>query len=151
DAVRGSNTMAFRIDARTRLFLRFASILVGSALLSGCNIGCWFAPCDQALEVVATVTDPSGAPLQGVRVEVLGHTGETDSNGCLDLEGVMHSDDVILRTDKRGYKTYEKSKGYDLYRIDITLEPTDSHRPSTAVWKPRPDSDSDSACAAAGQ
>jgi hypothetical protein len=143
------NTMHFRIAARTRILLRFASVLAGSALLSGCNIGCWFAPCDQALKVVAMVTDPSGAPLQGVRVEVSGHTGETDSNGCLELGGVMHSDDVILRADKRGYKTYEKSKGYDLYRIDITLEPTNSHRPSTAVWKPR--RDSGSTCAAAGQ
>jgi hypothetical protein len=140
--------MAFRIDARTRILWRFASVLAGAALLSGCNIGCWFVPCDQALEVVATVTDPSGAPLQGVGVEVSGHTGETDGNGCLELEGVMHSSDVTLRADKRGYKTYKESKGYDFYRIDITLEPTDSHRPSTAMWKARPGSGS--ACAAAG-
>jgi hypothetical protein len=138
--------MAFRIDAGSRIVLRLANVLVVSALLSGCNIGCWFAPCDQALDVVATVADPSGAPLQGVRVEVLGHAGETDSNGCLELDGVIHSSDVILRVDKRGYKTYEESKGYDFYRINITLEPTGSHRPSTATWKPLPDSDSPPRC-----
>ena len=128
--------MTFRSDACARIFLGLATVLVGSALLSGCNIGCWFAPCDHAINVVAIVTDPSGAPLPDVSIRVLGFSGKTDGNGCVKADGVTTSDDLSLRAEKSGYQTYEETKGYDVYRIQVTLEPTDSHRPSTATWKP---------------
>lgn len=136
---RGSWKVSFR-GKKYRLLaglaLSLTTISTGPLFLTGCNIGCFFAPCDRAVEVTVIVTDPSGKPLQGVKVDVLGSKGETDFNGCSELEGVTHAEQIWLRAEKAGYAVYEEGKAYDFYAIKVTLEPTDSLHPSTATWQP---------------
>lgn len=126
----------WRID-KHRKRLGLAIILAASILASGCRIGCWFVPCDRDLTVIAHVTDPSGTPLQDVHIDVLGHEGESGRNGCLELGGVIHSDEVVVGAAKPGYKAYEGREKYDYYQIDIVLEPVSSPQPSRATWKLR--------------
>jgi hypothetical protein len=118
-----------------RKLLKVSMALATSLSLSGCNIGCWFAPCDLALEVVARVTDPSGAPLRGAHVDVLGHAGETDKNGCLELHGVIHTRELDLHATASEYKPYDQQKPYGLYEVDIVLEPVTSASLSSGTWK----------------
>ena len=114
-------------------------LIAGVVFLTRCNIGCLFVPCDLALDAVVTVHDASGAPLQGVAVDVLGRAGETSANGCAKLDGVIHSKTVCVRAERSGYKTYGECKSYDFYRITVTLERAASARTSSAVWKVRSD------------
>jgi hypothetical protein len=129
----------------------FAALLACAALLSGCNIGCAFAPCTITLEldVVVVVKDPSGAAVPGVRVDVFDFADETGSKGCVEIDGNLHrgasslwrdwrpSDvPVELRAEKAGFKPLLESKPFNSYRIDITLQPTSSSKRSSAVWTP---------------
>jgi hypothetical protein len=115
--------------------LKVSVALATSLLLSGCNIGCWFAPCDRSLEVTARVTDPSGAPLPGAHVDINGKTGETDKNGCLEIEGVIHSNELDLHATAPGHKPYDQQKSFDSYEVDIVLERATSADPSSGTWK----------------
>lgn len=118
-----------------RKLLKVSMALAISLSLSGCNIGCWFAPCDLALEVTARVRDPSGAPVRGAHVDVLGHAGETDENGCVELNGVIHTHELDLHATALEFKPYDQQKPYDLYEVDIVLEPVTSAKPSSGTWK----------------
>jgi hypothetical protein len=101
-----------------------------------------FAPCDGELDVGVLVKDPSGAGIPGVRVTVLGYSGETDGNGCLKIGGVFHpasifrDPDVTLSAERTGYKALRERRPIDVYRIEVMLQPADSSKPSSAVWTP---------------
>jgi hypothetical protein len=43
---------------------------------------------------------------------------------------------VILRAERPGYKPLREHRPLDAYRVDITLQPADSSKPSSAVWTP---------------
>jgi hypothetical protein len=118
-----------------RKLLKVSMALATSLLLSGCNIGCWFVPCDLALEVTARVTAPSGAPLRGAHVDVLGNAGETDENGCVELQGVTHTHKLELHATAPEYKPYDQQKPYNLYEVDIVLQPVTSAKSSSGTWK----------------
>jgi len=98
------------------------------------------APCDGWLEVGVLVKDPSGAAISDVHVAVLDHPGETDTNGCVKIEGMFHpasifrDPDVTLSAERTGYKPLHAHRRLGLYRIDVTLRPADSAQPSSAVW-----------------
>lgn len=129
--------MVSRTGSILRKLLKVSIALTTSLLLSGCNIGCLFVPCDLSLEVTARVTDPSGAPLRGAHVKVLGYAGETDENGCVEIEGVIHTHKLDLHATAPEYKPYDQQKPYDLYEVHIVLEPVTSARHSSGTWKPQ--------------
>ena len=117
-----------------------AALTAAAFLLAGCDIGCWFVPCDQARLSVVTVRDASGAALQGVHIEASGQAGETGANGCFALGGIMgHSRSLCVRAEKTGYKQYDECKPYNFYRIAITLQPVAAARASAATWTARSD------------
>jgi hypothetical protein len=126
---------------------RVGVLLLAAATLSGCAIGCWFVPCDQALLVRTSVHDPTGVPLAGVHVQVLDRTGETDANGCLELGGVANVRTISLRAEAPGYKPYSDARSYGTYSIDVVLAPESAAERSAATWKPR--GASDASCARA--
>ena len=142
--------MARRTERLLLRLLKVSITIVASSLLTGCNIGCWFVPCDQALEVTIRVTDPSGTSLSGVHVDVLGRAGDTDKNGCVELQGVIHAHELDLRATATGYKPYDQQKPYYLYEIDIVLEPATSPRPSSGTWKTQSTRGSPRKCIGAG-
>ena len=113
--------------------------IAGVVFLAGCNIGCWFMPCDGLFNAWVTVYDESGAPLPGVAVVVLGRTGETGPDGRFDATHIIKGPGKIcVRAEKAGYKGYEGCKRDDYYSIKITLEPTTSKRSSVAIWRGTP-------------
>lgn len=123
-------------DARRHPFLGLAIAVLAALLVGGCNIGCWFMPCSVSSSVVMTVRDPSGAPLQGVRVEVEALSGETDGDGCVVVSGhAARPHNLFLRATKEGYKVYEGEKPWNDYRVEIILEPQPSAGASTATWQ----------------
>ena len=123
-------------NARRHPFLGLAIAALVALPLGGCNIGCLFAPCHASNSVVATARDPSGNPLPGVLVEVDDESGETDSNGCVVVQGLAaRRDDIYLRATKEGYKVYEGKKPWNDYRVEIALEPQPSAGASTAIWQ----------------
>jgi hypothetical protein len=135
--------VTIRREPRFRLVLGLAIAAAGALALGGCNIGCMFAPCDLSGEIVATVRDPSGAPIGDALVEASSSEELTRSDGCADVHTLtsgpgkfaMGWHDVDLRATKDGYKPYEGSEDFGYYRVEITLEPTASSRASTATWK----------------
>jgi hypothetical protein len=127
--------VARRTERLLRRLLKVSITLVISSLLTGCNIGCWFVPCDLSLDVTVRVTDPSGTPLSGVHVVVLGRAGDTDKNGCVELESVIDAHELDLRATATGYKPLDQKKPYGFYDIDVVLEPATSARPSSGTWK----------------
>jgi len=74
----------------------------------------------------------------------MGYSAETDSRGCAKVSGIVHPDsifrdpEVALRTERSGYKPLQDHKPLGAYRIDVTLEPTNSKNPSSAVWTATP-------------
>jgi hypothetical protein len=106
--------------------------------VSGYNLGCWFVPCDGRLAAGVLVRDPSGVPLGGVHVAIFGYSGETDSNGCVKIDGVgrpasvFHNRDVVLHVERE----VSEQRPFDAYRVDITLQPAGSSKPSAAAWTP---------------
>lgn len=75
--------------------------------------------------------------MRGAHVDVLGHAGETDQDGCLELDGVIHTHELDLRATASGYKPYDQQQPYGLYEVDIVLEPVTSASPSSGTWKNR--------------
>lgn len=115
-----------------------ALLIIGTLMLTGCNIGCWFVPCDPPIDVGVVVRDPGGAPLSGVHVEVNGFDGETDENGRVEAGGVTHANVIFVIAQKAGYKKYVDQRRYGFYVVEITLEPDASPRPSSAKWTVQP-------------
>ena len=74
----------------------------------------------------------------------MSYSAETDSHGCAMVSGLVHPDnlfldpEVELRTERSGYKPLQDHKPFGAYRIDVTLEPTNSKNPSSAVWTATP-------------
>lgn len=126
------------------MFVRHSlpAIAVCAALLSGCNLGCLFAPCDAALNVVVVAKDPAGTAIGGVQLDVLGRSGETDRDGCASIHGVVQPTSIFrdavvtLRAERTGYKALRDVRPLAAYRIELTLQPADSSKPSSAVWTP---------------
>ncbi|HEV7507063.1 MAG TPA: hypothetical protein VGS07_19395 [Thermoanaerobaculia bacterium] len=85
--------------------------------------------------MTARVTEPSGAPLRGAHVDVLGHSGETDENGCVELHGVIHTHKLGLHAAAPEHKPYDQQKPFGLYEVDIVLQPVTSASPSSGTWK----------------
>src|SRR5258706_8364425 len=135
-------TMAYRPDRSLIVRHSLAALGACAVLLSGCNLGCWFAPCDGALDIGVVVKDQSGAPIPGVHVAVVGYSAETDSNGCVKIDGIVHpasifrDPDVALSAERAGYKPLSQQRPFGVYRVDITLQPSDSSKSSSAVWSP---------------
>ena len=134
--------MAFRSDRSALLRYLFPAIAVCALLLSGCKLGCLFLPCDGMLQATVLVRDSAGAPINGAHVVVLDFAAESHRNGCARVQGVFHpasvfSDpDVTLLVERTGYKTLHEHKRMGTYRIEVTLQPADSSKPSSAVWSP---------------
>lgn len=134
-------------SARRHPFPGLVVTALAALLSGGCNIGCWFMPCSVSNRVVATVRDPAGSPLPGVRVEVEGVSGETDGNGCVVVFGhAARPHDILLRATQEGYKVYEGKKPWNDYRVEIALEPQPSAGASTANWQTRSASGAPAEC-----
>ena len=120
--------------------LALAALAACALLSSGCNLGCLMAPCDGSLQIGVMVKDPSGAAIAGVRVEALGYAGETDANGCAKIDGIVHPASIFrdleigLSAEQTGYKPLRGHRSFGVYRVDVTLQPTASSKPSSAVW-----------------
>ena len=132
--------MAIRRDRTPILRHSLAAVAACSLLLSGCNLGCMFMPCEGSLDAGVTVKDPAGAALGGVEVTVLGDSAETDSDGCVAIHTIYHAPiirrvpNVTLSAERAGYKPLSAERPFGFYRIDVTLQPAGSSKPSSAVW-----------------
>jgi hypothetical protein len=126
-----------------RVATRSALAALCAVLLSGCNIGCIFLPCDGNLDIGVQVKDSSGAALGGVKVAVFGYTGETDQNGCVKITGMYHPASIFrdpradLHVARAGYKPLDEDKPMHVYDVEVTLQPAGSSLPSAATWTPR--------------
>jgi len=127
-------TMFQKERLAARVLIPLSVIAAGSLIFSACNIGCFFLPCDREIDVTARVTDSSGAPLQGVKVDVQGYKGETDGNGCVKLNGVTTADQIWLKAERPGYAIYDEGKPWAIYEIEVTLERAGSAHHSNAKW-----------------
>jgi len=127
--------VAERSDRRVRSIATLFAVIAVSLILHGCNIGCWFAPCDKAIAVTAIVTDSSGAPVRGARVGLLGQTTNTDQSGCAEFHGVTHVRELELQVSAPGYLQYAERKPYGVYQVNIVLAGDGSPAQSAGTWK----------------
>jgi hypothetical protein len=140
DAVHSSEKVSFMAFRENQRWLgpSLLIILAAAILLSGCNIGCWFVPCDRTQQMRAIVRDSSGSPLPKAHLAIQGYSAETDRNGCLMLP--VHDSNLDLRADDAGYKPFHKAMSAGVNSIDITLQPSNSAQESTAVQRTIPES-----------
>jgi mannose-6-phosphate isomerase-like protein (cupin superfamily) len=91
--------------------------------------------------MVITVTDPEGATLPGIQVEVLGvadRTGETDENGSLRFSN-MKAGSYRLRFNGDGFVTFEREvavRAGQTADVDVTLNPAPEDTESVAEPEP---------------
>jgi hypothetical protein len=124
-----------RSERQARRIETLFALIAVSLLLHTCNVGCWFAPCDEAIGVTAIVTDSSGAPVRGARAELLGQAAATDQSGCAEFRGITHVRELELQVTAPGHQKYAERKPYGIYQVNIVLAGEGPSARSTGTWK----------------
>jgi hypothetical protein len=110
-------------------------LLPVALLLGGCNIGCWFVPCDRVWVITGHVLDLNGRPVKGATIELHGIRVESCDDGCFSFTTSSAASDSEFVVDKEGYRRYASRSFFGDCDVTIRLAPDSGTTASDATCR----------------